>query len=176
MAQRLAIAGATLAGALLLAACGGGETTVARTDAGEVRRSADGETMTFEASDGGKATMATGGAAMDAAASEIAATLPAFAPLYPGAKVISTISGSDGSGGSGKVITLETSDTMAEILAFYDARIADTGAVSQMKMDQAESAMRAVGDQEGRSGTMIMVSDAGDARTITLTVGQDGKG
>ncbi len=176
MKVRTAMHGAALAGALMLAACGDGETTVAKTDAGELRKSADGDTMTFEAKDGGSATMSTGGAAMDAATSEIAASLPAFAPLYPGAKVVSTISGSDGGGGSGAVITLETPDPMADVLAFYDARIADAGAESQMKMDQPQSAMRAVADKEGGSGTMILVSDGGANRTITLTVGQDGKG
>lgn len=164
-----------MVGAALLAACGGGETTVLKTDEGEVRRSADGETLKLEGRDGASATVVTGGAALDPMASELSTKLPAFAPLYPGAKVVSTMAGTGGSdGGSGMVLVMETADSLSDVVGFYDERIKAAGVTSQMTATTADSATRMVADEANRTGTMISVSDSGDTRTVTLTSSHGG--
>lgn len=164
-----------LAAAVVLGACGGSETTVVKTADGEVRKSADGETLTFEGRDGATASVATGGAALDAATAELAGKLPPFAPLYPDAKVVSTMSGVGGSdGGSGMVVVMETGDSLADVIAFYDDRIRSAGITAQMTATTADSATRMVADEASRTGTMISVSDSGDMRTVTLTAGVGG--
>lgn len=161
--------------ALALSGCGSREATVAKTEDGKVTTSGDGS-FNVSTTDGGSATVAIRGDAMAEAAAEISGLLPAFAPMYPGSQVRSTIRGSDGGGSSGRVITLETRDSLADVVKFYDSRIESAGADAQMRMDQGDSAMRMVTDKEGRTGTMIAVSDGGSFRTITITVGQEGSG
>jgi len=162
-----------LAAGIVLAACGSDEVTVAQNADGKVTKSSDG-TINVTTTDGASATIVTEGGALSASSAKVAETLPAFAPLYPGAKVISTMTGSDAGGGSGSVVVLESADSLADITAFYDGRIAASGVKQQMKMDQDGSAMRAVGNADGKSGAMISISDGGDARTISITVGGEG--
>ncbi len=158
---------------LALAACGSNDVTVAENADGKVTKSSDG-TINVTTSDGASASIATEGSGLAAGSAKVADALPAFAPLYPGAKVISTMTGSDAGGSSGSVVVLESADSLAKITAFYDARIAASGAKQQMRMDQEGSAIRGVGNAEGKGGALISVSDSGDARTISITVSAEG--
>lgn len=154
--------------ALLVTACGSQERTVAETADGKVTTDGDG-TYTVTTRDGASAVVQSGAASgLDPAA--LAATLPAFAPPFPKAELVSNMTMADGKGGQGRVIVLETGAPLAEVIAFYDRAIADAGVEPQLKLDQRGSAMRGIG-MDDRSGTLISVSDNGDRRTITLTVG-----
>lgn len=159
--------------ATALAACGSKDVTVAQTEDGKVTKSSDG-TMTITTKDGASASIVTEGSALSESSAKVAETLPAFAPLYPGAKVVSTMTGSDAGGGSGSVVVLESRDSLAKITAFYDGKIAQSGARAQMRMDQEGSAIRGIGKADGKGGALISVSDSGDARTISITVSAEG--
>jgi hypothetical protein len=163
---------ATLLFALLIVACGKSETTVYERDGGKVVKAGDG-TTTITGPDGEKVVINTeGGSATDAQAREVAASLPKFAPFYPGAKVLTVISAEGGkSGGGGLMVTLLTPDAVDKVTAFYDARMADAGVKAQMKMDNADSATRLVGDDTSEAGAMIVMSRSDDGTTIALTVG-----
>lgn len=158
---------------LVLAACGSNEVTVAKTEDGKVTKSGDG-TINITTNDGASASIVTDGSALSESSAKVAKSLPPFAPLYPGAKVVSTMTGSDAGGSSGSVVVLESTDSLAEITAFYDAKISASGAKQQMRMDQEGSALRGVGTAEGKGGAMITISDGGDARTISITVSAEG--
>jgi hypothetical protein len=161
-----------MAAALLLTACGG-ETTVARTEDGTITRSSD-NSYRVETADGATGTMTSGGAALDQGVREIASRLPAWAPLYPGSRPIHSMSGTDGQGASGQAVVLESRDSLADIVRFYDERIAASGAQAQMRADQGDTAMRVVGDPQGQTGTMLSINDGGDVRTITITISSQG--
>ena len=159
-----------LAGGFVLASCGSNDVTVAETADGKVTRSQDG-TMNITTADGATATVVTEGGNLAASSAKVAASLPAHAPFYPGAKVVSTMTGSDGQGATAAMVVLETRDPMDRVTAFYDDKIAASGVKEQMKMDQAESATRILGETAGNGGTIIAINDGGDSRTISITAG-----
>ncbi len=163
MTMRL-VAGVLLLG---LAACGSPDVTVAETEDGKVTRSADG---TYKASNKDGATMEASTSADSATAAAAAKALPDFAPLYPGGKVLSSMTLDDGKGSTGNVVTIETADDFQKVLAFYDGKLAGSGMDSKMRVDQPGMAIRGVGT-ENDMGTMISINDAGDMRTISITHG-----
>ncbi|MFN7176232.1 MAG: hypothetical protein ACK4MX_05015 [Thermaurantiacus sp.] len=144
------------AAALALAGCGGsGETTrTVTTDSGEQ------VTVTTQANS----------RALEAQTVEIAKSLPAFAPLYPGATVVSTLDAQGASGG-GQMVTLETRDPIDKVLEFYDTKIASAGGEAMMRSQTADSGTRAVRMADG-SGGMVTVSSDGDTTTIGIVHGQ----
>lgn len=162
--------------ALLLAACGGSETTVVNTADGEVRTDGAG-TYIAEGKDGQKVAITTADTAGSAAAATVTASLPAIAPAYPGASVVSTVTSTgpaDGTG-AGMAVVMQTADSMDQVLAFYDAKIAAAGKTASMSSSTPESAMRMVADESGGLAAMIGVTDDGETRTVSLTVGTKGK-
>lgn len=162
-----------LAAGLALSACGSDEVTVAENADGKVTKSGDG-TINVTTTDGASATIATEGSGLSESSAKVAQSLPAFAPMYPGAKVVTTMTGMDQGGSSGSVVVLESEDSLAKITAFYDGKISASGAKQQMRMDQEGSAMRGLGNADGKGGAMISISDAGDMRTISITVSNEG--
>lgn len=138
------------AAALSLAGCGG-----------------DSNSRTIEIADGGTVTVPTAaGGGLTAQAAEIARTLPAYAPLYPGSTVISTLD-AEGASGGGKMVTLETRDPLDKVLAFYDERIAAAGGESTLRTQTADTGVRAVRLADGSGG---MISVASDGRTTTIGI------
>ncbi len=162
------ISGLTVAIAVMVSACGSGETRVAMSEDATITRATDGN-YRVETADGGTGTIATGGSALDRSASEISAMLPPWAPLYPGSRAVSAMKGSDGQGAGGAALVVETRDPLAQIARFYDERIAASGMEAQMRADQPDNVIRVVGDSDGKRATMISASDGGDLRTISIT-------
>ncbi|MGQ5701530.1 hypothetical protein ACUJ46_05720 [Sandaracinobacteroides sp. A072] len=157
-----------------LAACGSQEKTVAKTEDAEVTTTGDGS-YKVETADGTTATITTPDSAnLPESAASVLGTMPAHAPVYPGSKIVTTMEADDGKGGKGRVIVLETADPFDKVIGFYDERIAASGVSQTMKMDQPGSAMRAVGEKDGKTGTIITISDGGESRTISITTGAEG--
>lgn len=168
--------GAVLVAAMLaLAACGDGGTVVAKNEKGEIRSNSDGS-LTVRTAEGGKSSVAISGEALSTSAAEIAGLLPPFAPMYPGSTVRSTMNSRDGNGASSRVITLETRDSLADVMKFYDSRIGTAGATSQVQTNDGSSATRIVAEKDGARGTIIAVNDGGSFRTIVITTGQQAAG
>ena len=145
-----------LAAAIALAGCGGAEAP----------------TQTAPAAGGAaaRATSQAGSAALDGQAAEVARSLPAFAPLYPGATVVSTLD-AQGSSGAAQMVTLETRDSLDKVLDFYDSRIAEAGGEATLRTQTAESGTRAVRMADG-SGGMVTASSDGETTTIGIVHGQ----
>jgi hypothetical protein len=150
------LAAATGAALVALAGCGSSEpkTTTVTTGSG------DQVTVTSQSNS----------RALEAQTVEIAKNLPSFAPLYPGATVVSTFD-AQGQSGAGQMVTLETSDPMDKVLAFYDTKIADVGGETSLRSQTADSGTRAVRMPNG-SGGMITVASDGRTTTIGIVHGQ----
>lgn len=88
------------------------------------------------------------------------AALPAWVPVYPGAKSENNVAvhGSGGDGHEGGNVTFTTSDSPARVLAFYQDKARELG----MKVN-----LTSTGDEGG----MVMASEEGEGRTLTAIVG-----
>ena len=146
--------------ALALAACGGQETKTVTVPDGKggsatvkTTEKGDSQEVTITGKDG--KTTATISAGGDGAAAP--ANLPAFAPVYPGAKIESSIVGS-GPEGSGGVLVLSTPDAPDKVAAFYDARISGAGLGDVTRFTTNE--MRMIGGSAGEKGPSANVTIA----------------
>lgn len=154
---------------IMLAACGSDEKTVTIKD-GEgkdqtVTVNKDDATTTFKSEDG-EAVIRQGA---DAAA---AANFPAHAPKYPGSTVTASASFSNKEGESGGMVSQETGDAPAKVMAFYKDKITSTGKKIAMETTTPEGGMLVVEGPEGKGGMMIIISREGDKTTIAYTAGQ----
>ncbi len=177
MTKHLALLSALLA----LAACGSRDeksTTIVTGDGvAKITSKSDGgtETATFTSNNGASgATTVT--SASNAAGMTPPADLPAWAPLYPGARVVAAMSGSGtNGGGTGKIVSIRSNDPVAKVAAFYDARLAAAGIKPAMATDQPDSVLRMIQSPKGgdEKGAMLMIgkADDGNGSQITLTYG-----
>lgn len=126
----------------------GGKTTAT------VQEKDDQTTVTFSG-DGGEGSITVGGGAAPR-------DLPAYAPVYPGATILSTMSGRNEEGGGG-MVTLESADAPGKVLAFYEGKIAGAG-LSQTAKAQSSA------------GATLSASDTAAGRDvqISITAGPDG--
>jgi hypothetical protein len=87
--------------------------------------------------------------------------LPSWVPTYPGAKAQGNMTanggGADGMG-EGGVVTFTTPDPASRVTAFYEAKCKEMG----MTVDLT---------QVSGSGGMVMGSDEGGKRTLSVTIG-----
>jgi hypothetical protein len=148
-------------GGLALAACGGQDTKTVTVPAGDggtatVKTTEKGDTqeVTITGPDGKSTAVITAG---DGAAAP--ANLPAFAPVYPGAKIESSLSGS-GPEGSGGVLVMTTKDAPDKVAAFYEARIkaANLGDTTRFSNND----MQMIGGTAGEKGPSANVTIAPD--------------
>ncbi|MDP1630771.1 MAG: hypothetical protein Q8L66_05065 [Caulobacter sp.] len=147
--------------ALPLAACGKTE------DSGKaavVATSPDSYTIRGE---DGAVTVAQNASAAAAAASG----LPDFAPLFPGARVSSTVSGvgSGARNAEGGSVVFTSDKTPRQIIDFYKARAAATGLASAMDADMGAALMFVGQNKADKRGVQVMASPEGGGSTVTVT-------
>jgi hypothetical protein len=155
------------ASVLALAACGkSDETKVTVTNSDgtttEAKVSSDGETTIVKAAEG-ELKIQQGGSA----------NFPAFAPQYPGSNITATMTASsDGNkAGNGNMISQQTSDTPAEVMAFYKQKLVGAKMPIQMETTTPQGGMIAAGTEGENSGVMITVGEADGKTTITMISG-----
>jgi hypothetical protein len=86
--------------------------------------------------------------------------LPAYAPLYPGAKFVSGMEM-----GTGGTVTMLTQDKPATVIAFYE------------KLAAAQKLSQKMGSPPDADGTQAdMISQPGTKRNLTITVGPNHDG
>lgn len=148
-------------GGLALAACGGQDTktvTVPTGDGGAatVKTTEKGDTqeVTITGKDGTSTAVITAGAGATAPAN-----LPAFAPVYPGATIESSLAGS-GPEGSGGVLVMKTQDAPDKVAAFYDARIKAANLADTTRFSNND--MQMIGGSAGEKGPSANVTIAPD--------------
>ncbi len=99
--------------------------------------------------------------------------LPAHAPAYPGARVVSRISGLEGAG-AGTVVVMEADAPFADVVAFYDRAATRAGTEPAMRIDKDGKAIRMFKEGRATGGGSILVIEHGDAdrgTRIVLTSG-----
>lgn len=114
-------------------------------------------------------------AAGDGKSLPVPTDLPAFAPAYPGARLVTRIGAGGESKGPGALLVFETADEVDKVSAFYDARARDAGAKASMEVTEVDSSVRIYGGgPDGEAGgAMIAISrsDEGPVTEIVITSG-----
>jgi hypothetical protein len=129
----------------------GGQTTAT------VQEKDDQTTVTFSGEGGeGSITVGAGAAPGD---------LPAYAPVYPGATILSTMSGRGEEGGGGMVM-LQTADAQAKVLAFYEGKIAGAGLSQTAKAQSNASATLSASDTAAGRDVQISITTGPDGGSI----------
>jgi hypothetical protein len=146
-----------LTGALLLAACGGGD------------NKEQGITRTVEDGDGNSATIRYGGGDDGIAPPD---NLPAFAPIYPGAMIQSAVTGNEGEAKG--MVSFLTSAKMADVVAFYREKGKAAGLSVKGEVAMGEGRMLALGG-EGDKGMQITVAPSDEGRVMVSVVYDGGK-
>lgn len=150
---------------LALAACGN------KTDTTTIKGS-DGETVTIETQKDGEgptrmeATDDKGAKSVATFGGEGAAwpaDAPAHAPEYPGAKVTAVMA-SDSGGTKGSIITFETTDTPAKVVAHYKA-LAEKAGLGELGTVTAGAMQMFTASDKASGREMMVQASAGDGVT-----------
>ncbi len=155
-------------GLLALAACGGSDEQVYRGADGEevrVERSGD-DTVTFRSEDG-EAVITTG---------DIGSAAAGGLPPYPGAAdsqgMQMNATGPDG--GSGQFWSFQTSDTPADVVAFYREALPSAGYEIGATMDMGD-AQTIIGNRaDGNGGVQITATAVPGEGTMVTVIGGEG--
>jgi len=97
--------------------------------------------------------------------------LPPFAPLYPGAKVISSVTGADKNGSRGSEVTFTTSAAPGDVIAFYKQRADGAGLTQTMNMQEGNAMMMAA--SKDKKSVTITATKSGDGTQVLLIWGSD---
>ena len=141
--------------AVSLAACGRKEAAPQR-PAVEVTK--DGYTIR---SKDGSATMVTGKSAADA-------KTPAFAPLFPGAKVESSVAGIGNDKADGGTLVYKVAARPEAVIAFYRQKAAAEGFETQMDSNMGAAHMFAAGDETSGKALQVIASDADGGTSVQV--------
>lgn len=154
---------------LALAACGGSdEQVITGPDGEEVRVERGGDGSTTYSSTDGEATITAG---------DTGAAMPAGLPAYPGAETGGglNITSTGRDGGSGQISSFRTSDTPADVIAFYRAALERSGYRIAANMDFGETRMISASRPDNSGGIQITATGAGGQGTaVSIIAGQEG--
>ena len=150
------LSSAILVMALGLAACGQSGTTVT-TPSGTVTTSTDGSVTTVTGPDGVTASFGAGATVTQ---------LPDFLPLYPNAKVISSVNAPQ-AGTQGGSVAFETKASPAEVVAFYKQKVTARGLAETLTATEGDS-MTYMASKD-QTSVQILASKGTDATEIVLT-------
>jgi hypothetical protein len=135
--MRISTAAMAFGAALIVAGCGQkkeGDSVTIRDKGGNVTVSANGEHVTMH-SDNGKATVDvnTNGVSVSG--------LPPFIAVYPGAKVVTSATGTDGGGTGGTLIMEAAKAAPADVIGFYKQKAEGAGFKETMNMNMGGQLM-----------------------------------
>lgn len=100
-------------------------------------------------------------------------TFPKDFPLYPGAKVTSSLSGAQSGKNNGFWLTMTTPDTLDKVNAFYKAQLAANGWAIESTYTAGGTTTETM-TKTGWSGSLAVTSDSGTKATqIVIILGQD---
>ncbi len=100
---------------------------------------------------------------------KLPADFPSDVPLYPGAKVQSSVSSAQAQGG-GHYVGLETNDAVASVAGWYKTEIVAKGWKVTLSMDADGSSL--LGGSKDDRELMVTVSGEGGKTTIGIAVSQ----
>jgi hypothetical protein len=153
------VAFAGLALCLAVAGCGksNGTTTVVipgQNGSATMTTNENGQHMVIQ-SDNGKATLeinGAGGGPVD---------MPAFAPLYPGAKVMSSVVASNNNGTRGAQVMFSVNASPTDVVAFYKQKVDAAGLPQTMNVQQGDSSMLVASKDKKSVAITVTKSDSG---------------
>jgi hypothetical protein len=155
--------------ALALAACGGSDTTTVKGENGETvtietDKQADGTTRMEATNEKGETAIVSVGNE----GSTWPADAPAYAPAYPGA-TISAVMSSDAGGTKGSVVTFETSDPAAKVVAHYKALATGAGLGETGTMTSGATSLFTAADKTSGREFMVQATTTDGKTTGSLT-------
>ena len=145
----------------LLAGCGKKAATTVVTAPG-----APAMNYTIKDSNGQTAHITTGAAS--------AVNLPSYAPLFPGAVVDASMTGSGGSGAGGTVM-FHTAAKPADVIAFYQQKTSAAGLGKTFASQSGDAQTFAAGKQDSEEGIQVVATGAAGAATSVQIVWSAGK-
>jgi hypothetical protein len=113
------------------------------------------------------------GAQVNIGTGEIPATFPKDFPVYPGAKVTSSLSGAEAGKNNGYWLTFETADTADKVSAFYKTEFAKNGWTVESTFTADGTMTQAVKKADWR-GSLSLAKNTEDVKTqIVVILGQE---
>jgi hypothetical protein len=168
MNRRVSILASAVVALALLPACKrlkekAEEKAIERATGGQVQLNGDnGGKVTVSAPDGG-GTMTFG------AGTEIPKDWPKDVPVYPGAKPLASLATTNDQGKPAWLMTLETTDSKEQVVAFYKGKM--TSYTSTADMDMGQGHMTNYESGTGNLTLLVSQDKAGAKTTIQLTAG-----
>ncbi|AKH42167.1 hypothetical protein FHS61_003067 [Altererythrobacter atlanticus] len=160
--RKLVVAGTA---AMLLSACGSGESGTVQTEDGEVSyesSESDGQTsMQITGPDGEEVNISSGQGGE--------ADMPAGFELYPGARVVSNTKINQGPA-QGTMVMMQSSDAPAELVKFYREQAENAGIEIEMELKTGDGQMISGKDQTGTAFS-FNANPAGEGTNGQLIVG-----
>ena len=112
------------------------------------------------------------GAKVDIGGGSVPDTFPKDFPLYPGAKVTSSLSGAQTGKSSGYWLTMTTSDSVDKVSAFYSSQLAANGWTLASTFT-ANGTTTETATKSNWSGSLALTTDSSKATQIVIILGQD---
>lgn len=111
------------------------------------------------------------GAKVNIGSGEVPDTFPKDFPLYPGAKVTSSLSGAESGEGSGFWLTLSTPDALDKVTAYYKKELAGSGWNTESAFSANDTTTQGIkkGDWQGS----LSIGKSDEETQIVIILGQD---
>jgi hypothetical protein len=151
--------------AALLAGCGGAK----KEEGVSIARDGDTVTATVTDADGKSGTVTYGGGEEGIAAPE---NLPAFAPLYPDARIMTAVTGAEGEAKG--MVNFRTRASMADVIGFYRNKAKAEGLSVQAEAQMGAGRMLALADNASGRGLQLTVTPDEEEGGVMVSLVYDG--
>ena len=101
------------------------------------------------------------------------ANMPDFAPLYPGAKVTSSMAGANSNGTTGAWVTFTVAASPADVIGFYKSKATAAGLPQTASMDMNNTLMFVAG--KDKKSVQVTASASNGATQVQVVWGTDNK-
>jgi hypothetical protein len=144
-----------------IAGCGqkSDKTTTITGSNGSMTVTGNGSHMVIK-SDNGKSTVEY------SAGGDVHADMPDFAPLYPGAKVTSSMNGTGNGGNSGAMVTMTVSAPAADVITFYKQKATAAGFTEKMTMNEGNAQMYIAA--KDKKSLQVTATSGGDGTQVQI--------
>ncbi len=115
------------------------------------------------------------GATVDVGGNKVPDDFPKDFPLYPGAKVTSSLSGGQGSKGNGFWLTLTTADSLGKVTDFYKTAFATSGWTVESSYTASGTTTQTVKKGTMSGSVSIVREDGADETQIVIVLGEESK-
>jgi len=145
--------------AIALVGCGKkDEKTVYNDGKNTVSTSQSGDHMTITGQNGEKVEFGAG----------TNAKLPDFAPLYPGAKVTTSFTGS-GKDGAGGMVAFQVAASAADVVSFYKAKATSAGLAQTMSAEMGDTTTYVAANEKTKHTVSVSATKGSDGTTVQIT-------